>query len=155
MIYGKPRYPDVQVTSLDGTTTTSTETRLKSLFGTTYPERFLKDYNGQVYWACIDVKKFAPSSSFPKWLNIGIGYSAGNLYGGYENKWEVDDQVYEVESLFPRYSRFLLAPDINLSSIRTKSYFWNGVLDIFDIFHVPMPALEINTLGEVHFHFFQ
>lgn len=148
-------YPSTIVTSIDGMSTTTLLERADNLFGSSIPERFLKDYNSQVYWLCVDVKKFIPDSSYPKWLNIAVGYSAGNLYGGFDNSWEFEGAEYEVNDLYPRYSRILFAPDINLSSIRTKSYFWNGVLDIFDIFHVPVPALEINTLGEVHFHFSQ
>ena len=148
-------YPSTIVQSKDGLSTTTIEARASSLFGSSVAERFLKDYNTQVYWASIDIKKFAPNSNYPKWLNFAVGYSAGNLYGGYENEWNLGGVEYEVNDIFPRYSRFLIAPDINLSSIRTSSYFWNGVLDVFDIFHLPVPALEINTLGEVHFHFFQ
>ncbi len=146
-------YSTMEITSISGLASTTLDNRAKSLFGNSLPERFLKDYNSQVYWACIDVKKFAPNSSFPKWLNIAVGYSAGNLYGGHENTWEVNGEIYDVANSYPRYSRFLIAPDINLSSLRTRSYFLNGVLDIMDIFHVPLPALEINTLGEFKVHF--
>ena len=146
---------DQIIQSTDGNATTTLLSRANNLYGDNFAERFLKDYNNQVYWASIDVKKFAPNSSFPKWLNVAVGYSAGNLYGGFENRWEENGFTFDVSDLYPRHSRFLIAPDINLSSIRTNSYFWNGVLDVFDIFHLPLPALEINTLGEVHFHFFQ
>lgn len=146
-------YNTGEVISESGLTSTTLEKRSESLFGSSYAERFLKDYNSQVYWACVDVRKFAPNSSFPKWLNIAIGFSAGNLYGGHENRWEIEGEIFDVGLEYPRYSRFLIAPDINLSSIRTRSYFINGILDIMDVFHMPLPAIEINTLGEFKVHF--
>ena len=147
-------YPNVSIQAENSSSVTSLQNRADVLYGTTFAERFLKDYNSQVYWACIDMRKFTSSSKFPKWLNIAVGYSAGNLFGGYENKWEEEANEYDIRSQYPRYSRFLLAPDINLTSIRTKNYLINSMLDIMDVFHVPLPAIEVNTLGEFHFHFF-
>ncbi len=146
-------YPSNKINSEDGLSTSSLEKRANALYGSSFPEKFLKDYNSQVYWMCIDIKKFIPSTSYPKWLNLAIGYSGGNLYGGFDNTWMEGDALFDVNEMYPRYSRFLIAPDINLSSIRTNNYFINGVLDVFDIFHIPMPAIEYNTLGEFKFHF--
>jgi len=147
-------YSDQDLQSINSDQTTTLQNRADNLFGTTFPERFLKDYNSQIYWACLDIKKFVPHSSFPKWLNIAVGYGAGNLFGGYENIWTEGTADFDVSSLNPRYSRILLSPDINLSAIRTKSHFFNTLLDVADVFHLPLPALEYNTLGEFHFHFF-
>ena len=146
-------YSTTPILSTDGQTTSSLKRRADNLFGTTFPEKFLKDYNSQVNWASFNLHAFLPDSSIPKWLNISVGYGAGNMFGGYENTWNEGDRTFSLtEEKYRRYSSFYLAPDIDLSQIRTRYTLVNTVLDIANIFKVPLPALEFNTLGEFHFH---
>ena len=53
--------------------------RSNQLFGSNQSNRFLKDYNGQTYWASISVASFLQNSKWPKWLNIAVGYGAEGL----------------------------------------------------------------------------
>lgn len=148
-------YSEMPLYSVDGLSISSLQKRADNLYGSSYAERFLKDYNSQVNWASINIHSFFPDSSFPEWLNIAVGYGAGNLYGGYENKWSENNSVFVLsESEFPRYSSIYISPDINFSKINTKSYFANTLLDILNIFKAPLPAIEINTKGEFLFHWF-
>ena len=90
----------------------------------------------------------------PSWLNIALGYSGENMFGGFQNKWDYDESgdsfVLGAES--KRYAQFIIAPDIDFSRIKVNSYFWKTFLKGINIFKIPTPALEINTKGEVIFH---
>lgn len=146
-------YSTSPISSVDGQANSSLRRRANNLFGTSYAEKFLKDYNSLVTWASVDLHAFFPNSPIPPWLNISLGYGAGNMFGGYENIWnEGASQFRLTDEKYRRYSSFYLAPDIDLSHIRTKYQLINTLLDVANIFKLPLPAIEYNTLGEFHFH---
>lgn len=144
-------YDDSAIRSIDGSATTSLDERTGQLFGNGFFEKYLKDYNGQTYWASINIRSFQPHwESIPDWLNIAVGYGAQGLYGGFENQWEKDGVKYELD--LPRYRQWYLSLDVDLSKIDTDNYLLKTLLSVLNIIKIPAPALEINTLGEVKFH---
>ncbi|MEM9546652.1 MAG: DUF2279 domain-containing protein [Bacteroidota bacterium] len=147
------KYADHAVVGSNGTTI-SLQDRADDLFGSSFAERYLKDYNAQAYWASVNIHSFLPEGNrCPSWLNIALGYGADNMFGGYENNWESDGEQFEVDSsLFPRIHQFYLGLDIDLTRIKTKNNFLKGLLSMFNIFKMPSPALEINSRGEFTFH---
>lgn len=126
--------------------------RAKDLYGNNFAERFMKDYNAQSYWASFNINSFSNSKVIPKFLNVAIGYSAENMFGGFENRWEVNNEKFYAGEEYERYHQFLLGLDIDFSRIRTKSPFLNFLLDGFNFFRLPLPAIEYNSLGEFKFH---
>ena len=69
--------------------------------------RFLKDYS-QTYWVSLNLKQFYKNSKVPEWLNIAYGYSAENMFGGEENKWQGSEgMVYRYD--MPRYRQHFLS----------------------------------------------
>jgi len=150
------RYPDFMFTGANGTET-SLQQRADELFGSSFAEKYLKDYNAQAYWASIDVNSFLPENNkWPAWLNIALGYGADNMFGGFENEWITDGEQFIVpEDAFPRVHQFYLGLDLDLTKIKTENDFLKGVFSIFNIFKAPSPALEINSQGEVRFHLFR
>jgi len=146
-------YPDHLVIGNEGTGI-SLQDRADDLFGSSFAEKYLKDYNAQTYWASVNIHSFMPKGNrWPSWLNVAFGYGADNMFGGFENKWETDGERFEVDAeLFPRIHQFYLGFDIDLTRIRTKNNFLKGVLSMFNIFKMPSPALEINSRGEFTFH---
>lgn len=148
-------YSQETIFSVDGTATSSLANRAADLYGSSLPEKFLKDYNSQVIWTSINISSFLDSdTNFPSWLNVAIGYGAGNMFGGYENTWTENGVDFKLDNKYKRYSSFYLSPDIDFWKVRTKYESFNTLLDMFNIFKIPAPAIEINTLGEFHFHFF-
>lgn len=146
-------YDNFSILSNDGSAETQLDTRLDDLFGSSISERFLKDYNAQTIWVSANVRSFFPEKRIPRWFNIALGYSAENMYGGYDNSWTDDaGQRFSLDNSFDRYHQFILAPDIDLTRIKTQSTFWNSVLHIFNLFKLPTPAIEYNTRGEWRFH---
>lgn len=151
------KYPDYQAVSLDGSKTYSLDQRAADLYGTSFAESFLKEYNRLAIWASFNVWSFLPNrenSRFPKWLNVAVGYSGENLFGGFRNEWETDSGAKFVlnENQFPRYRQFLLSLDVDLSRLKTKSRFLNTVFDCFNWLKISAPTLEINSRGQVKFH---
>ena len=121
--------------------------RRNELFGESSLERILKDYNSQTYWASINLKSFFRDSNLPAWLNISFGYGAEGMLGGFENKWEDKDgntiTRYDVE----RLREFYIAPDIDLTKIKTKSKFLRSVFYVVNMIKVPAPTISWNSNG--------
>lgn len=117
-----------------------------NLLGTSLQERLLKDYNGQTYWLSVNPSSFMSSgTSFPKWLNIAIGYGADGMLGGYSNPYVTDGNGMEVN--FERYRQFYLSLDVDLTRIKTKSIFLKTVFAAIGFIKIPAPALEFNKYG--------
>ncbi len=131
--------------------TTTIRERTDDLYGTNLLQTFLKDYNAQTIWASVNIHSFLKAEShFPKWLNIAVGYSGENMFGGFENKWKVDENTFQTDDArYPRYRQFILSPDIDLTKIKTKSKPLKVLLGMANIFKIPAPALLINGKGGV------
>jgi len=143
------------ISSVSGTSTTTLNERADELFGSTWAERYLKDYNAQIYWASINISSFTgPDTKIPKWLNLAIGYGANNMYGGFENEWELDGESFVLDNSYDRYKQFYLGFDVDLTRIKVKNHFLKSLFSTLNIFKAPLPAIEINTKGEFTFHLF-
>lgn len=140
--------------STDGVAVTTLARRAQNLYGNGFYERFLKDYNAQVYWASFDINALLyEGNKWPSWLNIALGYGAKNMYGGFNNTWQDGGHTFIVDSnIYPRYRQFFIGIDLNLSGLKPQNPFLKTVFSALNIFKIPAPALEINTRGEVFFH---
>ena len=126
--------------------------RADELFGSGDVERLLKDYNGQIIWASVNLRSFLPDSKIPKWLNLALGYNARTMLGGYENSWAIQDPIRVDRSDIPRFRRFLLSFDVDLTRIETKNKTLKTVFSILNVLKVPAPAIEWNTRGKFRLH---
>jgi len=127
--------------------------RADNLFGKSWYERMLKDYNAQTYWLSANLKSLLPASRLPAWLNIAVGYGADGLFGGFENKW-TDGQGNDITRYdIPRKRQFYLALDIDLTKIKTKSKALKTTFAFLNSFKFPAPALEFNVSGKPKFYF--
>jgi len=129
--------------------------RSDDLFGKSWTERMLKDYNGQTYWLSVNIGSFFPETNLPKWLNVAIGYGADEMFGGFENKWEDDPGVIVDRTDIKRYRQWYLAPDINFSKIKTNSKAMRVLFAALDAFKFPAPGLELSngkiSVNALHF----
>ena len=124
------------------------ENRAAELYGNGFSSRILKDYNAQTTWLSFNIHSLFNVKGIPKWLNVGIGYGAENLFGAYSNN-TFDGMDF---SEFPRYSQFFLSLDADLTRVKTNSPFLRTLLDVLNILKMPFSTIEFNTLGEVKFH---
>jgi len=150
----KRAYSDDIIYSENGEFTSSLARRTEDLYGAHLAETFLKDYNAQTIWASININSFLNEEvRFPKWLNIAVGYGAENMFGGFGNTWEENDQTFSLlEEAYPRYRQFYFSPDVDFTRIPTKKPLIKTLLSVLNIFKFPAPALEINTEGKVKIH---
>ena len=125
------------------------DNRADQLYGRTWYERMLKDYNAQTYWLSANLRSFLPSSNLPRWLNVSVGYGADGMFGGYENKW-IDELGSEVvRNDIPRKRQYYIAPDVDFTRIPTKSKFLRTAFSFLNAFKCPAPALMIDSKGKL------
>lgn len=129
--------------------------RTDLLFGKSWYERMLKDYNGQTYWLSANLHSFFKSSKLPPWLNIAVGYGAAGMYGGFSNlaKDGIGTIVFDRRDI-PRVREFYLSPDIDLTKIRTNKKWLQTVFQVLNAFKFPAPALMLNSKGRFRVHAF-
>jgi len=99
----------------------------------------LKNYNGQTLWLSVDVAKFMPGSSWPKWLELSGGYGA-------ENMLYARDSENRAAGYDP-YRQYYLSVDVNWTAIETRSKFLKAVLKVINIIKLPAPAIEFSHKG--------
>ena len=123
-----------------------------SLLGKALGTQMLKDYNGQQYWLSVNVASVLPvGSSFPRWLNLAVGYSGSGMTGGHANPPYVDPTTGQ-EVKFTRYRQFYLSPDVSLSRIGGLGYTGQRLLAAGQFFKLPAPSVEYSGLHGVRFH---
>jgi Predicted periplasmic lipoprotein (DUF2279) len=126
------------------------EQRADNLFGKTWYERMLKDYNAQSYWLSFNLKSFLPKANLPPWLNIAVGYGADGMFGGFENKW-TDSMGDHNRDDIRRSRQFYLAPDIDFTKIKTNKKWLRTAFQFLNAFKFPAPAMEISR-GKLKVH---
>lgn len=107
------------------------------------------DYNGHTYWLSIGINRLIRNNSIPDWVSLAIGYSAGGMYGEFENK------TYYKGVAIPetqRYRQFLFSLDVDFTKIPTRNRFLKKIFNSMFMIKVPFPAIEINTKGQFKLH---
>ncbi len=120
--------------------------RRNALFGKTWTQQILKEYNGQTFWLSANVKSFLPNTKLPKWLNIAIGYGAEGLFGANDNlvKDANGNITFDARNI-PRKRQWYFAPDVDFSKIKTKSKVLKTLFFIMNGIKIPAPTLEIGN----------
>jgi hypothetical protein len=122
------------------------------LMGDNLIQNMIKDYNGHSYWISGNVSSFLPErSKFPRWLNVAVGYGAEGMTGAFVNS---TDQTGKPIPQYPRYRKFFLSLDIDLTRIPTRSKVLKGIFTVVSFIKIPSPTLEYNTQGQFKLHAF-
>ena len=126
--------------------------RTDELFGKNFGNRMLKDYNGQTYWASLNLKPFFKNSNLPEWLAVAVGYGGEGLFGGEENigKDNNGNIVFDRRDIH-RYRQWYIAPDIDLRKIKTNKKAVRVALDMLSALIFPTPSLEFSN-GKIKAH---
>ena len=142
---------DVRYKRLHGAAFTHKEAqRVMGLYGQSFAEKILKDYNGQTYWLSVNPSSFTQSFK-PRWLNIAVGYGADGIFGGTENVWRNENGLVEQTNI-ERTRQFYLSPDIDFTRIPTNSPLLKTLFEMANVFKLPAPALMLDTKGRIKFH---
>ncbi len=119
------------------------------LLGKNFLQEVVKDYNGQTFWLSANISSFInKENSFPKWLNIAVGYSADGLIGAGGNPDYIDNKPIPP---FDRKRQFFLSLDVDLEKIKTDSEFLRILFTALGFIKIPFPALEMSN-GNLQFH---
>ena len=121
------------------------------LLGRTRIAQWLKDYNGQQYWLSINVAAVLPvGPSFPRWLNLDLGYSASGMTGGRANP-----PLYGADGrplVFRRVRQFYLAPDVDLTRLAPAGSTGRMLFGATQFIKLPSPSLEFNPRNGWRWH---
>lgn len=127
--------------------------RADVLYGKSFQERLLKDYNGQTYWLSFNLKSFAKQSALPGWLNLAVGYGAKGLYGGFENRAvDKNGNITFQRMDIVRQRQWFLSPDIDFTKIKTNKRLIRTTLSLLNMLKLPAPALQLSN-GKLKGHF--
>jgi uncharacterized protein YfiM (DUF2279 family) len=119
--------------------------RSDMIFGKSLAERALKDYNGQTYWISANLSSFFPNSKIPKWAMISIGTGTNGMFGARNNvaKDNLGNIIFD-RSNISRTRQWYLAPDIDLTKIKTNKKSIKALLFVLNSLKFPMPAVEFS-----------
>ncbi|MBK9292433.1 MAG: DUF2279 domain-containing protein [Bacteroidetes bacterium] len=126
--------------------------RARHLYGTSFIQRAIKDYNSINIWLSVNPASFGMNMGKLGWLNLAAGYSIDNVYGGYSNIWTDKNGQQHDYSHVQRTRQFYLSPDIDFTRIPTNSPELKTLFQVLNVFKLPAPALEFNSRGEVNWH---
>lgn len=130
----------------------SLNARSNELFGSSLPERILKDYNGQTYWLSTGLRNLFPRSKLPAWLQLSVGTGADGMFGAHDNvKIDDNNQVVFDRRDIKRYRQWYLAPDIDLSKIKTRKKGVKMMLRLLNSIKIPAPGLSYGN-GKLRWH---
>ncbi len=121
--------------------------RADDIYGKNLPERLLKDYNAQTYWLSVNLKSFFKTTGLPPWLNVAVGYGAEGMMGALNNIWMTKAGITVDRTDIIRYRQFYLAPDIDLTKIKTKRKWLKSAFFLMNSLKLPTPSLEFNKKG--------
>lgn len=116
-----------------------------NLLGENLAQNFIKDYNGQTYWASINISSFLyKENKFPSWLNLAVGYGAEGMIGSFSNPAKYNGQIMPV---LKRSNQLYLSLDIDLTKIKIKNKSLKSLVEILSFIKFPMPAVEFGNQG--------
>jgi len=116
------------------------------IFGKGTAERILKDYNGQTYWLSFTLKDFMPAAKLPPWLQLSVGTGVEGLFSARGNIHTNKEGVIIFNRTdIKRQRQWYLAPDVDLSRIKTNKKGLKMVLNVLNIVKFPAPSLELHA----------
>jgi hypothetical protein len=120
------------------------------LLGTSLQEQMIKDYNGQTYWLSANIASFLnKKTSFPKWLNLAIGYSAEGMISGHDPNY-VFLEPNGQQVIFSRYRKCLISLDLDFSRIKVRSRLIKNIFSLVNCVKIPFPAIEFSQGVKFH-----
>lgn len=126
--------------------------RANDIYGKSQTTRFIEDYNAVTDWASIDLKSFFTKAYLPTWFAIAVGYGAEGMFGARSNiAKDKNGNVTFDRSDIKRYRQWFLAPDIDLSKIKTNNKNVKIILTILSAFKFPTPSIEFSN-GNIKAH---
>jgi hypothetical protein len=105
--------------------------------GSNFSERLLKDYNAQSYWICIAPGTFFKESKFPKWIQVGFGYSIDAKLNGDLNTYL---DIHTGKTYFAK-QEYAISLDIDWAQLPIKRPWLKKLLKPLNTVKIPLPAV--------------
>ena len=122
------------------------DARANVIYGNSETERFLKDYNAATDWVSVNIESFFPKAKVPSWFSIAFGYGAEGMFGARSNiAKDKNGNIIFDRSDIKRYRQWFLAPDVDLTKIKTKKRAVKMILGVLNAFKFPTPSLEFSN----------
>jgi hypothetical protein len=117
------------------------------MLGGSASERWLKDYNGQVYWISFNLHE---SGALRKasWLNIAIGYGGDRMISGRPDPFWQNAYPW----LGNPQREWYLALDADLHRIKTRKTWVKTALRALSFIKIPAPAIGFRRDGGLRFY---
>ena len=152
----RPNY-STELTTNPGTGfSASTRDVANDLYGSSFFEYLVKDYNSMTVWASINPHSFMgkkkETTAFPAWLSVSIGIGADEIFGAYGNIWTDSAGNKLPLPQYTRYKQYYLSLDIDTAKIKTKSPFLKTIFTAIRWIKIPAPTLEWNQGKNLVFH---
>jgi hypothetical protein len=113
-----------------------------SLLGRNFQQRLIKDYNGQTYWCSFNIHRFlASDATFPKWLNVALGYGATGMTRAEMNEFDVNN--------FRRGREYYFSFDADLNRVQWPKKWMKVTARIISFIKLPGPTLQVQSDGRV------
>lgn len=125
--------------------------RVREIYGESFSQRLLSDYNGQTYWLSVNPASFLKNNPLPKWANLAFGYGGDGMLGEKNNQWKDKNGIEYNRTDIKRYRQFYISPDIDFSRIKTKSKLLRKTFFVLNCIKLPAPAIEFSNDG-TRFH---
>ena len=117
-----------------------------ALLGHSWPETWLKNYNGQTLWLSFPLKPiFQDAGWLPAWMCVSLGYGAGGMLGARDNAWTSGGLDYSFIEL-KRHSRYFLSLDIDLLKLPIRAKAWRMFASTFRWLKLPFPAIGYSDI---------
>lgn len=118
-----------------------------ALLGENTVQRIFKDYNGHTYWLSANLRSLSGWGAVPGWLNLAAGYGADGMVTA-----TYDRDYYDTRPDLEWQRQYYLSLDIDLRKIPVKNAFLKSLFQALNFVKIPLPTLEINQKGGVHFY---
>jgi uncharacterized protein YfiM (DUF2279 family) len=106
-----------------------------NVLGSTAPERFFKDYNGQTYWLSFSPQKFTSKWPLPAWICFSFGYSVDEKLVGSEEFFVSNDRTFQSKR------QFLFSLDLDVRELPIKKKWLKTLLRPLHYVKFPFPTL--------------
>jgi uncharacterized protein YfiM (DUF2279 family) len=112
--------------------------------GSSLLEQAFKDYNGQTYWASINLNR-VHRSILPKWLSVAFGFGANQMIFADKRSVEFENQTYRSER------QFYLSLDVDWEQIETNKAWLKWAFKIVNCIKIPAPSLILEKGNSIQF----
>ena len=112
--------------------------------GSSLLEQAFKDYNGQTYWASINLNAIH-SSVKPRWLSFAFGLGADQMIFADQDRSSFNGIEYNARR------QYYLSLDVDWEQIETKKEWLRWVFKVVNCIKIPAPTLEFQSGGSIQF----